>query len=120
MDMETLAIGCDHAGVALKADLTAFLKTRGVNVVDVGSFDASAGDDYPDFAVPVCEAVLEGKAQRGILLCSTGIGMSIVANRFTGIRAAIVTDDATAKLSRTRWRNGSTRPSPRRSVMSGG
>ena len=100
MDMETLAIGCDHAGVALKADLTAFLKTRGVNVVDVGSFDASAGDDYPDFAVPVCEAVLEGKAQRGVLLCSTGIGMSIVANRFTGIRAAIVTDDATAKLSR--------------------
>ena len=100
MDMETLAIGCDHAGVALKADLIAFLKTRGVNVVDVGSFDASAGDDYPDFAVPVCEAVLEGKAQRGVLLCSTGIGMSIVANRFTGIRAAIVTDDATAKLSR--------------------
>ncbi len=100
MDMETLAIGCDHAGVALKADLIAFLKTRGVNVIDVGSFDASAGDDYPDFAVPVCEAVLEGKAQRGVLLCSTGIGMSIVANRFTGIRAAIVTDDATAKLSR--------------------
>ncbi len=100
MDMETLAIGCDHAGVALKAELIAFLKTRGVNVIDVGSFDASAGDDYPDFAVPVCEAVLEGKAQRGVLLCSTGIGMSIVANRFTGIRAAIVTDDATAKLSR--------------------
>lgn len=100
MGIDTLAIGCDHAGVALKAELIAFLKTRGCDVVDVGSFDASAGDDYPDFAVPVCEAVLEGKAKRGVLLCSTGIGMSIVANRFTGIRAAIVTDDATAQLSR--------------------
>ncbi len=98
--MSTIAIGCDHAGVALKAKLVASLKEQGLEVLDMGSFDASAADDYTDFAVPVCEAVLEGQAERGVLLCSTGIGMSIVSNRFTGIRAAIVTDEAVAKLSR--------------------
>ena len=98
--MSTIAIGCDHAGVALKAKLVTYLKGRGYDVSDVGSFDCSAADDYTDFAVPVCEAVLEGKAARGVLLCTTGIGMSIVANRFTGIRAAIVTDEAVAKLCR--------------------
>ncbi len=98
--MSTIAIGCDHAGVALKARLGETLRHAGHTVLDVGSFDATAADDYTDFAVPVCEAVLEGAADRGILLCTTGIGMSIVANRFTGIRAAIVTDEAVAKLSR--------------------
>ena len=98
--MSTIAIGCDHAGVALKATLVAYLKERGLEVLDVGSFDAAAADDYTDFAVPVCEAVLEERAEKGVLLCTTGIGMSIVANRFTGIRAAIVTDEAVAKLSR--------------------
>ncbi len=98
--MGTIAIGCDHAGVALKGKLADYLQTQGWDVLDRGSYDATAADDYTDFAVPVCEAVLEGKAERGVLLCSTGIGMSIVANRFTGIRAAIVTDDATARLSR--------------------
>lgn len=98
--MNTIAIGCDHAGVALKAQLVDYLKGRGMSVMDVGSFDATAADDYTDFAIQVCEAVAEGKVKRGVLLCSTGIGMSIVANRFTGIRAAIVTDEAVAKLSR--------------------
>lgn len=98
--MSTIAIGCDHAGVALKAKLVTTLKTLGFDVSDVGSFDCSAADDYTDFAVPVCEAVVEGRAERGVLLCTTGIGMSIVANRFVGIRAAIVTDEAVAKLSR--------------------
>ena len=98
--MSTIAIGCDHAGVALKAKLADVLKARGETVLDLGSFESAAADDYPDFAVAVCEAVLEKRADRGMLLCSTGIGMSIVANRFTGIRAAIVTDEAVAKLSR--------------------
>lgn len=98
--MKSIAIGCDHAGVALKAELVSHLNAQGCTVTDVGSFDATAADDYTDFAVQVCEAVLEGKAARGVLLCSTGIGMSIIANRFTGIRAAIVTDEAVAKLSR--------------------
>ncbi|MEG1552027.1 MAG: serine hydroxymethyltransferase [Kiritimatiellia bacterium] len=98
--MSVIAIGCDHAGVALKAKLVAFLTKRGETVLDQGSFDSSAADDYTDFAVSVCEAVLEGQAQRGVLLCTTGIGMSIVANRFVGIRAAIVGDEATAKASR--------------------
>ncbi len=98
--MSTIAIGCDHAGVELKKKLVEFLQGRGYTVDDVGSFDAAAADDYTDFAVTVCEDVLEGRAERGVLLCSTGIGMSIVSNRFTGIRAAIVTDEAVAKLSR--------------------
>ena len=98
--MKTIAIGCDHAGVALKAKLVNYLEGRGLSVTDVGSFDATAADDYTDFAIQVCEAVVEGKADRGVLLCSTGIGMSIVANRFTGVRAAIVTDDAVAQLCR--------------------
>ncbi len=98
--MSTIAIGCDHAGVELKKKLVEFLKGRGYTVEDTGSFDATAPDDYTDFAVSVCEDVLEGRAERGVLLCSTGIGMSIVSNRFTGIRAAIVTDEAVAKLSR--------------------
>lgn len=98
--MSTIAIGCDHAGVALKAKLVTYLKGRGYDVSDAGSFDSSAADDYTDFAIPVCEAVVEGRAERGVLLCTTGIGMSIVANRFTGVRAAIVTDEAVAKLCR--------------------
>ncbi len=98
--MNTIAIGCDHAGVELKKKLVDVLQERGYEVRDAGSSDASAADDYTDFAVTVCEDVLEGRAARGVLLCSTGIGMSIVSNRFTGIRAAIVTDEAVAKLSR--------------------
>lgn len=98
--MATIAIGCDHAGVALKEKLTAALKARGANVMDVGSFDAAAADDYPDFAVPVCEAVLEKTADCGVLICTTGVGMSIVSNRFTGIRAGIVMDTETARLAR--------------------
>ncbi len=98
--MATIAIGCDHAGVALKDKLIAALKARGDSVIDEGSFDASAPDDYTDFAVPVCEAVLEKQADRGVLICTTGIGMSIVANRFTGIRAAIICDKDVAKMSR--------------------
>ncbi|MDO4528163.1 MAG: serine hydroxymethyltransferase, partial [bacterium] len=91
---------CDHAGVTLKGKLVEALKSMNYEVTDVGSFDATAADDYTDFAIQVCEAVLEGRVERGVLLCSTGIGMSIVANRFTGIRAAIVTDEPVAKLSR--------------------
>ncbi len=98
--MASIAIGCDHAGVALKQKLIEALEARGVTVTDVGSFDAAAADDYPAFAVPVCEAVLEKSVERGVLICTTGIGMSIVANRFTGIRAAIVSDNETARLSR--------------------
>ncbi|MDO5461870.1 MAG: ribose 5-phosphate isomerase B [bacterium] len=98
--MKTIAIGCDHAGVTLKGKLVEALKSMNYEVTDVGSFDATAADDYTDFAIQVCEAVLEGRVERGVLLCSTGIGMSIVANRFTGIRAAIVTDEPVAKLSR--------------------
>ncbi len=98
--MNTIAIGCDHAGVVLKGKLVAALNMMGYTVMDVGSFDTNAADDYTDFAVQVCEAVLEGRVKRGILLCSTGIGMSIISNRFTGIRAAIVTDEDVARLSR--------------------
>ena len=98
--MKKVAIGCDHAGVALKEKLVAALKEFGYDVADMGSFDASAPDDYNDFAVSVCSEVLDHGAERGVLICTTGIGMSVVANRFTGIRAAVVADNDVAKMTR--------------------
>ncbi len=94
-----LAIGCDHAGVALKAKLCAYLQNQGHTVLDTGSFGPDASD-YPDYAIQVSQAVVDKSVDRGILICTTGIGMSICANRFVGIRAGVVSSDATAKSSR--------------------
>jgi ribose 5-phosphate isomerase B len=94
-----VAIASDHAGFALKEDLTRFLGEQQIAFDDFGtSSDASV--DYPDFALAVARAVLDGRADRGILICGTGIGMSIAANKVPGIRAALVTDEDTARLSR--------------------
>ena len=94
-----IAIGSDHGGVALKATLVAFLRERGDEVVDVGTMgDASV--DYPDYGRAVGERVSRGEVERGILLCTNGIGMSIVANKFPGVRAALVHDATTARMAR--------------------
>ncbi len=85
-----IAIGTDHGGLALKEAVKRFLATRPVEVLDQGAH-TPVPSDYPDYAIAVAEAVVEGKADRGILLCTTGNGMSIAANRFPGIRAAICT-----------------------------
>ena len=94
-----IAIGCDHAGVQMKASVIEFLQTRGLAYEDVGTNDA-ASVDYPDYAEKVGAAVATGKAERGILICGTGVGISIAANKIEGIRAALCGDTFTARLSR--------------------
>ncbi len=96
---ETIAIAADHGGFELKATLISFLRERGIEVEDLGT-DGPGSVDYPDFAEVVVEALLAGRAQRGILLCGSGIGMSIAANRHKGIRAALCHDGLTARLAR--------------------
>ena len=86
-DDKTIVIGCDHAAVELKEKIKSFLKEFSINTHDVGPFD-NASVDYPDYGRDVAESVSSGKFKRGILLCGTGIGMSMVANRFPGVRAA--------------------------------
>jgi ribose 5-phosphate isomerase B len=94
-----IAIGADHAGVTLKDDLAAWLRERGHEVVDHGTAGASSVD-YPDFADRVSRAILGGEAERGLLVCGTGVGMAIAANRHRGIRAVNCSDVFTAKMSR--------------------
>ena len=94
-----IAIGADHAGVALKDQLKQWLIERGDAVDDVGTFTADSVD-YPDYAAAVGHAVAEGRAERGVLVCGSGIGMAIAANKIHGIRAAAVVDEGSARLSR--------------------
>ena len=95
----TIAIGCDHAGVELKKELLALLNTLQIQYVDYGT-DSPESVDYPDFGEKVSEAVSSGKIANGILICGTGIGMSIVANKFSGVRASLCNDLFTARMSR--------------------
>ncbi|AJY74576.1 ribose 5-phosphate isomerase B [Paenibacillus beijingensis] len=94
-----IAIGADHAGYRLKDELIPFIESLGHQVHDVG---CSCGQsvDYPDYALPVCDLVTQGKADRGILICGTGIGMSIAANKMPGIRCALTHDLFSAKATR--------------------
>jgi len=94
-----IAIGADHAGYRLKDEIVPLLKELGHEVEDFGC-DCSQSVDYPDYALPVCERVVKGEADRGILICGTGIGMSIAANKVPGIRCALVHDLFSAKATR--------------------
>ncbi len=94
-----VAVGCDHGGLLLKESVLAVLGQMGHEVEDVGTFAADSVD-YPAFGQTVCNKVRSGECQRGILICGTGIGMSMVANRFPGIRAALCHELFTARLSR--------------------
>jgi ribose 5-phosphate isomerase B len=94
-----VAIGADHAGFALKERLKRELQTLGHEVVDVGT-DSDRPVDYPDFCFPVGELVASGRAERGIVLGGSGIGECIAANKVRGIRAALVTSEETARLTR--------------------
>jgi len=94
-----ITIGNDHASFELKLFIKAELGKMGFEVRDLGS-DSEKSVDYPDFAVPVCREVLAKKADYGILLCGTGLGMSITANKFKGIRAALCNDLFLAELAR--------------------
>ncbi len=94
-----IAIGSDHGGFELKQFLVEMLSAAGHEVHDLGCH-STASVDYPDFADKVCDQVLSGEAGYGILICGTAIGMSIAANRYGGIRAAVCHDEYTARMSR--------------------
>lgn len=94
-----IAIGSDHAGFDLKGEILSFLCMEGCDIQDMGTFSPDSVD-YPDYAHLVVREMLEGRADLGILICGTGIGMSITANRYPGIRAALCTDAFMARLSR--------------------
>ena len=92
-------VGSDHGGLDVKTAVIALLEQEGATVIDVGT-DGPASVDYPDFGMKVAGMVSRGGADRGVLVCGTGIGMSIVANKFPGVRAALVTDEFMARMSR--------------------
>ena len=96
---ETVVIAADHGGFDLKSVLVPELRALGHAVVDIGTVSGDAVD-YPDFAEKVAEAICAGRASRGVLICGTGIGMSIAANRHREVRAALVHDGLTARLAR--------------------
>lgn len=92
-------IAADHGGVELKDDIVRMLAAQGVDCEDLGT-RGTESVDYPDYAAQVADRVSRGEAARGILVCGTGIGMAIAANKFAGVRAALVHDTYTAKMSR--------------------
>jgi len=94
-----IGLACDHGGFELKEELKLFLKMLGVEPIDMGTFNEDSVD-YPDFGVLVAEKVSRGELEKGILICGTGIGMSMVANKFPRIRAALVNDLYSARCSR--------------------
>lgn len=94
-----IAMGCDHGGFELKGHIIEHLKEKGIEYKDYGTY-SEASVDYPDCARPVCEAVQNGTAESGILICGTGIGISMAANKFKGIRAALCGDVYSAKMTK--------------------
>ena len=94
-----IALGCDHGALALKEALIPHLEKMGYEVKDFGTY-SSASCDYPDFAGPAAQAVGSGECEKGIVLCTTGIGVSIVANKVKGVRCALLSDVMSARLTR--------------------
>lgn len=94
-----IAIAADHGGFELKDSMDEYIKSLGNEVMDLGTNSADSVD-YPDYAKKVCEEIQQGNSDLGILICGTGIGMSLAANKFEGIRAACVSDVYSAKMSR--------------------
>ena len=94
-----IVIGSDHGGLALKQIIKSALLQRGIQLDDYGTVNDESVD-YPDFAEKVAAAVSHGEAELGVLICGTGIGMSIVANKFPGVRAALVTDEFMARMAK--------------------
>ena len=97
--MKKVAFGCDHVGFILKDEILAHLQARGVEVIDKGAWSAER-TDYPRYASGVAQAVIDGEVDGGILICGTGVGISITANKFPGIRAVVCSEPYSARLSR--------------------
>jgi len=91
-----VAIGTDHAGFVLKAPVVGAINALGHTIVDCGAMQIDPNDDYPDFAAAVSKAVLDGRAERGVLMCGSGVGASVAANKFAGIRSALCHDTFSA------------------------
>lgn len=97
--MQKIAIASDHAGLELKEDIKIFLKEKGFELLDMG-INSTESVDYPDYGIPVAEIISKGKLKKAILICGTGIGMSIVANKFPDVRAALVNDVYSARMAK--------------------
>lgn len=97
--MKRIAFGCDHVGFILKEDILAHLRRRGVEVVDKGTWSPER-TDYPHYASAVAISLLDGEVDGGILICGTGVGISITANKYPGIRAVVCSEPYSAQLSR--------------------
>jgi ribose 5-phosphate isomerase B len=92
-----VGIATDHGGFSLKEDLAARLRAAGHDVVDFGAHSLKPDDDYPDFVVPLAKAVVQGKVDRGVAVCGSGVGASVCANKIPGVRAALVEDHFSAR-----------------------
>ena len=97
--MKKIIIGCDHGGFELKNEIISHLEKRGIEVTDVGTYSTDSCN-YPDYARALCKRIQSGEFERGILVCGTGIGISIAANKHNGIRAACCSDTFSARLTR--------------------
>ncbi|MBQ9715428.1 MAG: ribose 5-phosphate isomerase B [Clostridia bacterium] len=97
--MEKIVIGCDHAAVQMKNNVINHLKSRGFDVIDVGTYSEESCD-YPDYAYAAAKKVATGEVEKGILICGTGIGMSIAANKVKGIRCALCDNLFSAEMTR--------------------
>ncbi|MCL1944968.1 MAG: ribose 5-phosphate isomerase B [Firmicutes bacterium] len=95
-----IAIACDHAAYQLKIDIVQYLASRQIDVLDFGTNNCTVSVDYPDFACMVAQSITSRESDFGILLCGTGIGMTIAANKHNGIRCALCSDTYSAKLTR--------------------
>ncbi len=91
-----VAVGADHAGFLLKENLVSALRKLGQDVLDLGAHHEEPSDDYPDYAQAVGQAIIDGQADRGVLICGSGVGVSVAANKMPGIRAAICHDSYSA------------------------
>ena len=94
-----IALGCDHGGFLLKEAIIEYFKEQGIEYKDFGCYD-TCSCDYPNFGKPAAEAVAKGECERGIVICTTGIGISIVANKVKGVRCALCNDPFAAKMTR--------------------
>jgi ribose 5-phosphate isomerase B len=92
-----VGIATDHGGLGLKEELIARLRACGHEIVDFGAYTLNPGDDYPDFVVPLAQAVVARQVERGVAICGSGVGASVCANKVAGIRAALVHDHFSAK-----------------------
>lgn len=92
-----IGIATDHGGFELKAELDIYLRGAGHEVVDLGAHSLNPGDDYPDFVIPLAQAVAAGNVQRGVAVCGSGVGASVCANKISGVRAGLIHDHFSAR-----------------------